>query len=93
MVAGFYVSFGPPGSMAVGLYLAHAILPKETWLARHDIATSSPVWGVMKVVLWRSLEASQPLRLGVQYECPGRYICTAYRLTSGLLPDTRIPLW
>ncbi len=50
MVAGFYVSFDPPGAMAVGLCLAHAIVPKETWLANHEITTSWPVWGVMKVV-------------------------------------------
>jgi putative transposase len=50
MVAGFYVSFDPPGAMAVGLCLAHAILPKDTWLAQHDITTSWPVWGVMDTV-------------------------------------------
>jgi putative transposase len=50
MVAGFYVSFDPPGAMAVGLCLAHAILPKDPWLAQHDIATSWPVWGVMDTV-------------------------------------------
>jgi putative transposase len=50
MIAGFYVSFDPPGAMAVGLCLAHAILPKETWLAKHEIATPWPVWGLMDVV-------------------------------------------
>jgi putative transposase len=50
VVTGLYVSFDPPGAMAVGLCLAHAILPKETWLAQHDIVTPWPVWGVMHVV-------------------------------------------
>lgn len=50
MVTGFSVSFDPPGALAVGLCLAHAMLPKETWLAQHDIATPWPVWGVMNVV-------------------------------------------
>lgn len=50
MVAGFYVSFDRPGAMAVGLCLAHAILPKDAWLAQHDIATPWPVWGVMDTV-------------------------------------------
>jgi putative transposase len=50
MVAGFYVSFDPPGAMAVGLCLAHAILPKDTWLTQHNIATPWPVWGVMSTV-------------------------------------------
>jgi putative transposase len=50
MVAGFYVSFDPPGTLAVGLCLAHAILPKEHWLAKHEITTPWPVWGVMDSV-------------------------------------------
>ena len=50
VVTGLYVSFDPPSAMSVGLCLAHAILPKETWLARHDVTTSWPVWGVMNVV-------------------------------------------
>jgi putative transposase len=50
MVAGFYVSFDPPGTLAVGLCLAHAILPKESWLTQHEITTPWPVWGVMDSV-------------------------------------------
>jgi putative transposase len=50
MVAGFYVSFDPPGTLAVGLCLAHAILPKERWLTKHAITTPWPVWGVMDSV-------------------------------------------
>ena len=50
MVTGFSVSFDPPGALAVGLCLSHAILPKDSWLARHDIATPWPVWGVMATV-------------------------------------------
>lgn len=50
MVAGFYVSLDPPGSLATGLAIANAILPKEQWLARHEITTPWPVWGVMKTI-------------------------------------------
>jgi putative transposase len=50
MVAGFYVRFDPPGTLAVGLCLAHAILPKERWLAKHESTTPWPVWGVMDSV-------------------------------------------
>lgn len=50
MVAGFYLSFDPPGAMSVGLCLAHAILPKDTGLARHKITTPWPLWGVMDAV-------------------------------------------
>ena len=45
MVAGFYMSFDRPGAMALGLCLVHAMLPKETWLAQHDIVTPWPLWG------------------------------------------------
>lgn len=45
MVAGFYVSLDPPGAMSVGLCLAHAMLPKELWLAKQAIQTAWPVWG------------------------------------------------
>ena len=48
MVAGFYVSFDPPGAMATGLCLAHAILPKEQWLAKHGIEDEWPLWGTPK---------------------------------------------
>jgi putative transposase len=50
MVAGFYVSLDAPSALSAGLCLAHAILPKDTWLATHGIETSWPVWGVMDVV-------------------------------------------
>ena len=50
MVVGFYVSFDPPSALSTGLCIAHAILPKEKWLARYDITTSWPCWGVMKTI-------------------------------------------
>ena len=50
MVAGFYVSFDPPGALATGLCLAHAILPKEQWLAKRDIEAEWPVWGFPKTL-------------------------------------------
>lgn len=46
MVAGFYVSFDPPGALSVGQCLANAILPKESWLAKHDIKGEWPCWGM-----------------------------------------------
>lgn len=50
MVAGAYVSFDPPGAMATGLCLAHAILPKEEWLAKHDLDVEWPLWGLPKTL-------------------------------------------
>lgn len=50
MVVGFYVSLDPPGAMAAGLCIASAILPKEKWLALHDINNAWPCWGLMKQI-------------------------------------------
>lgn len=50
LVMGFYLSLDPPGSISVGQCLIHAILPKENWLARLDIATEWPCWGIMDTV-------------------------------------------
>jgi putative transposase len=51
VVAGFYVSLDPPSALAVGLCLAQAILPKDTWLANHQIDTPWPICGLMDSVL------------------------------------------
>lgn len=49
-VAGFYLALDPPSALSVGLCLARAILPKETWLARHEIDASWPIGGLMDCV-------------------------------------------
>jgi putative transposase len=46
MVAGFYVSFDPPGALAAGLCLAHAILPKDQWLTKRGIDGTWPCYGL-----------------------------------------------
>lgn len=50
MVLGFYISFDPPGNLALGLCLAHAFLPKEKWLAKMGIETSWPCWGLPRTI-------------------------------------------
>jgi putative transposase len=50
MVAGFYISFDPPGALATGLCIAHAILPKDKWLAKYGVATAWPFWGIPKTI-------------------------------------------
>lgn len=50
VIAGFYISFDPPSALSVGLCLAHAILPKDLWLAKRDIRTPWPVWGIMDAI-------------------------------------------
>ncbi|WP_285577712.1 Mu transposase C-terminal domain-containing protein [Geothrix limicola] len=37
MILGFYVSLDPPSALSVGLAIAHAVLPKESWLAERGI--------------------------------------------------------
>lgn len=46
MVAGFYVSFDPPGALSTGLCLTHAILPKDSWLAKRGIDAAWPCYGL-----------------------------------------------
>lgn len=50
MVAGFYVSFDPPGALATGLCIAHAILAKDKWLIKHNVASEWPLWGLPKTI-------------------------------------------
>lgn len=46
MLAGFCASLDPPGALATGLALAHAILPKAKWLAERGIDASWPISGI-----------------------------------------------
>lgn len=46
VVAGFYLSLGPPSSESVAMALAHAICPKEEYLAALGINAEWPVWGM-----------------------------------------------
>ena len=46
MVAGYYLTFDPPGALSVGLCLVHAMLPKDAWLAKFGIKASWPCWGL-----------------------------------------------
>ncbi|WP_157886960.1 helix-turn-helix domain-containing protein [Hymenobacter sp. PAMC 26628] len=50
MVVGFYLAFEEPGAGGTGLCLAHAILPKETWLSERDVIGEWPCWGLMEAL-------------------------------------------
>jgi putative transposase len=50
MILGFFVSLDSPGNMSVGLCLAHAILPKDKWLAGLGNDTPWPCWGIMRKI-------------------------------------------
>ena len=50
MILGFYISLDPPGAMGTGLCLAHAILPKELWLAKINVEGEWPCYGLMKSI-------------------------------------------
>jgi len=45
VVPGFHLALESPSSVAVGLAVVHAILPKEQWLAERDVQSDWPVWG------------------------------------------------
>jgi len=50
MVAGYHVSLDPPGTVSIALCMVHAILPKDVWLARHNLEVKWPCWGVPTAV-------------------------------------------
>jgi len=50
MIVGFYISLDPPGGLSTGMCISHAILPKEKWLAKYDIATPWPCWGIPRTI-------------------------------------------
>lgn len=50
MVTGFYVSFDPPSALSAGLCLAHSILAKESWLAKHEVNGRWAVWGLPRKI-------------------------------------------
>lgn len=47
MVVGYYLSFDPPSETSVAMCVAHAILPKDEWLALHGVDARWDAWGVM----------------------------------------------
>jgi putative transposase len=50
MVAGFYLSFDPPSCFTAGMCIAHAILPKDRFLANFDTASEWPLAGKMQTI-------------------------------------------
>ncbi|WP_052733064.1 helix-turn-helix domain-containing protein [Hymenobacter terrenus] len=50
MVVGIHLGFEAPGAGGTGLCLAHAILPKETWLSEREVTGVWPCWGPMEAL-------------------------------------------
>lgn len=50
MISGFKVTLDPPSASTVGLCCAHAIIPKENWLAKRDIDAEWPIHGKMEKI-------------------------------------------
>lgn len=50
VVVGYYLSLDAPSETSVAMCVAHSILPKEEWLALHNIDADWPVWGVPQVI-------------------------------------------
>jgi putative transposase len=77
MVAGFYVSFDPPGALATGLCIAHAILAKDKWLMKHNVVSEWPCWGLPKTIHLDNAKEFRGSMLqrackeyGINLECP-----------------------
>lgn len=47
MVTGYFFSMDAPSAVSVAMCLVHSILPKERWLAHHNVDATWPVWGKM----------------------------------------------
>ena len=50
MVLGFAIYLEKPSAFAAGLAIAHAVLPKEDWLAGVGVQAEWPCWGKMRKI-------------------------------------------
>lgn len=50
MVLGFWISLDAPSFLSVGMCLAHSILPKETWCAKHQTINAWDAYGVPTMI-------------------------------------------
>ncbi|EMI5620015.1 transposase [Acinetobacter baumannii] len=50
MILGYYLSLDAPSEIAVAMCIAHAVLPKEEWLAAKEITGEWKVWGIPKKI-------------------------------------------
>ena len=50
MVLGFAIYLEKPGAFTAGLAIAHAVLPKEDWLAGVAVQAEWPCWGKMRKI-------------------------------------------
>ncbi len=50
VVLGFYISFDPPGALAVGMAICNSILPKEMLLDRLNVTGEWPCYGIMRTI-------------------------------------------
>lgn len=49
-VAGFYISFDPPGTLATGICIGNAVLLKDEFLQSHDLSYQWPCFGVPRTI-------------------------------------------
>ena len=50
MITGYHLSFDAPSATSVGMCISHSVLPKENWLALHQVDAHWPVFGVMDAI-------------------------------------------
>ncbi len=79
MIVGFHLSLDPPGAAGMALAVAHAVLPKATWLADRDLTTAWPTEGRPEIIHvdngsefhWRAFERGcQQHGIQIEYRPP-----------------------
>lgn len=50
MVTGYYLSFDAPSATSVAMCVINSILPKDEWMALHDVDAQWPAWGIMDAI-------------------------------------------
>lgn len=81
IVPGFYVSLDPPSAVSVALLLAHAVLPKDGWLADRELRVPWPVSGLPEVLHMDNAaefqsealaRGAQEYGISIEYRPPGQ---------------------
>lgn len=50
MIIGYYLALEEPSELSVAMCVSHAVLPKDEWLALHEIDAEWPVWGFPETI-------------------------------------------
>jgi putative transposase len=60
MVLGFTIYLEKPSAFTAGVAIAHAVLPKEDWLAAVGVQAEWPCWGKMRIIHCKGVSNGGP---------------------------------